>query len=111
MLIKTILEHPALLSIAILVVAALLKAIISKLARKTRRRKERDNKHVSQSLRHLVNLICVILLLLIWSAEIQNFALSIAAFAVAIVIAMREFIQSIIGFLYLVSTRPFRVGD
>ena len=111
MLINTILEHPALLSIAILVLAALLKLIITKLARKTRKRKERDNKHVSQSLRHLVNLVSIILLLLIWSSEIQNFALSIAAFAVAIVLAMREFIQSIIGFLYLVSTRPFRVGD
>ncbi len=53
----------------------------------------------------------VILLLVVWSTEIQNFALSVAAFAVAIVLAMREFIQSIIGFFYLVTTRPFRVGD
>lgn len=108
---NTILEHPALLSIAILLIAALCKAIIIKLARKSRKRKARDNKHVAQSLLHLINLISIILLLLIWSSEIQNFALSIAAFAVAIVLAMREFIQSIIGFLYLVSTRPFRVGD
>jgi small-conductance mechanosensitive channel len=37
--------------------------------------------------------------------------LSIAAFAVAIVLATREFIQCVIGFFYLVSTRPFRIGD
>jgi small-conductance mechanosensitive channel len=47
----------------------------------------------------------------IWSVEIQKFAISIAAFAVAIVIATREFIQCFIGFLYIVSSRPFRIGD
>jgi small-conductance mechanosensitive channel len=41
----------------------------------------------------------------------QNFAFSIAAFSVAIVLATREFIQCVIGFFYLVSTRPFRIGD
>jgi len=106
-----ILEHPVLLSLAILFSAYLLKFVISKLVRKVRKRRGRDSKHVSQSIRHVINLISIILLLFIWSSEIQNFALSIAAFAVAIVLAMREFIQSIIGFLYLVSTRPFRVGD
>jgi small-conductance mechanosensitive channel len=53
----------------------------------------------------------VLLLLFIWASEIQNFALSIAAFAVAIVLATREFIQCIIGFFYLVTTRPFKIGD
>jgi small-conductance mechanosensitive channel len=110
MLFKT-LEHPALLSLVIIIVAGLIKFLVSKLARKSNRRKLRDNKHISHSIRHVINLVALILLLLIWSSEIQNFALSIAAFAVAIVLAMREFIQSIIGFLYLVSTRPFRVGD
>jgi small-conductance mechanosensitive channel len=110
MLVK-VLEHPVLLSIAILAIATVLKAITSQLARKVRKRAADGSKHVSHSIRHLINLVTVLLLLLIWSSEIQNFALSVAAFAVAIVFATREFIQSIIGFLYLVSTRPFRVGD
>jgi small-conductance mechanosensitive channel len=110
MLIKT-LEHPFLLSLGILLIAYLLKFAISKLVRKTRKRKEQETKHVSHSIRHVINLVTLLGLLFIWSSEIQNFALSIAAFAVAIVLATREFIQSIIGFLYLVSTRPFRVGD
>lgn len=113
-MLSKILEHPVILTLAIIIVAALLKMIISKLERRARKRKlrkERDNKHVTHSARHLVNLLTIVLLLLIWSSEIQNFALSIAAFAVAIVLAMREFIQSIIGFIYLVSTRPFKVGD
>ncbi|MBB1274648.1 MULTISPECIES: mechanosensitive ion channel family protein [Psychromonas] len=47
----------------------------------------------------------------IWAAEFHEFAISIAAFVVAIVIATREFIQCFIGFLYIVSSRPFRIGD
>jgi small-conductance mechanosensitive channel len=47
----------------------------------------------------------------LWAEEMQTFAFSIAAFSVAIVLATREFIQCVIGFFYLVSTRPFRIGD
>lgn len=105
------LQHPVLVSVGIVIIAILLKLLTNRLARHRRNRKEQDNRHVSHSIRHLINLVTVLLLLFVWSTEIQNFALSIAAFAVAIVLAMREFIQSIIGFFYLVTTRPFRVGD
>ena len=60
------------------------------------------------------NLISVILLIVvfnIWSTEIQKFAFSIAAFIVAIVLATREFIQCFIGFMYIISSRPYRTGD
>ena len=64
---------------------------------------------------NLVNNIFTILMIIaifnIWSEEIQRFAFSIAAFIVAIVLATREFIQCFIGFLYLLSSRPFRIGD
>ena len=60
------------------------------------------------------NLVSVVLLIVvfdIWSAEIQKFAFSIAAFIVAIVLATREFIQCFIGFMYIISSRPYRTGD
>jgi small-conductance mechanosensitive channel len=47
----------------------------------------------------------------VWSVEIQKFAFSIAAFVVAIVIATKEFIQCFLGFIYILSSRPFRIGD
>jgi len=110
-MILEILQHPVLLSFAIIVIAFLLKLVTDKVARRRRNRKEKDNRHASHNIRHLINFMTVLSLLFVWSTEIQNFALSIAAFAVAIVLAMREFIQSIIGFFYLVTTRPFRIGD
>ncbi|MEW6989211.1 mechanosensitive ion channel family protein [Colwelliaceae bacterium 6441] len=53
----------------------------------------------------------IVVIFNIWSEEIQKFAFSIAAFIVAIVLATREFIQCFIGFVYLLSSRPFRIGD
>jgi len=64
---------------------------------------------------NLVNNIFTILVIIsvfdFWSEEMQEFAFSIAAFVVAIVLATREFIQCIIGFIYILSSRPFRIGD
>ncbi|WDE09690.1 mechanosensitive ion channel family protein [Thalassomonas haliotis] len=60
---------------------------------------------------NLFTLLVILLIFNIWSDEIQKFALSIAAFIVAIVLATREFIQCFIGFVYLLSSRPFRIGD
>ncbi|CAM4186105.1 mechanosensitive ion channel family protein [Pseudoalteromonas ostreae] len=108
---KDLLLHPVLISLAMITIAFTLKALVDKFARHKAEKKEKDIRYISHNIKHFINLATVLLLLFVWSTEIQNFALSIAAFAVAIVFATREFIQCIIGFFYLVTTRPFRVGD
>lgn len=60
---------------------------------------------------NLFTIFMIIAIFNIWSEEIQKFAFSIAAFIVAIVLATREFIQCFIGFIYIISSRPFRIGD
>lgn len=60
---------------------------------------------------NIFNLFLVVGLVLIWSSELQNIAISIAAFMVALVIATKEFIACIIGAFYRASTRPYQVGD
>ncbi|MDB4837322.1 mechanosensitive ion channel family protein [Marinomonas sp.] len=57
------------------------------------------------------NFLLVVGLVIIWASELQNFAFSVAAFTVALVLATKEFIACIIGALYRASTRPYRVGD
>lgn len=79
--------------------------------RRRAKKKKQDKRYLVSHIKNLINFSLVIFLLSFWAHEIQNFALSIAAFAVAIVLATREFIQCIIGFFYLMSTRPFRIGD
>lgn len=96
------------LTLGLILLIMLSKFYILKLVNK----KEKENKRLQIN---IINNAFTILLLIgifnIWSAEMQKFAISIAAFIVAIVIATREFIQCFIGFLYIVSSRPFRIGD
>jgi small-conductance mechanosensitive channel len=108
---KDILLHPFLLSIVMITIAFVLKVLVDKLAKSRAEKKEKDIRYIAHNIKHFINFVMMISLLFVWSTEIQNFALSIAAFAVAIVLATREFIQCVIGFFYLVTTRPFRVGD
>lgn len=61
--------------------------------------------------RNLTAVLIFIGLLLVWSVDLSKFALSIAAFAVAIVIASKEIIICLTGGLYRTMTRPFETGD
>lgn len=114
-MIKEMVTHPIFLTLVIVCLVLAAKALVEKVvkhkAQGKDQEKEQDIRHAFQNIRHVINFVMVLLLLYVWSTEIQNFALSIAAFAVAIVIATREFIQCVIGFFYLVTTRPFRIGD
>lgn len=63
------------------------------------------------SVKNMTNLAIALGLIIIWLSEIRYMALSIAAFAVALVVATREFIQCFLGSLYQASNRTFVVGD
>lgn len=91
--------------------AWLAKLAFIKLINRNSNSKSTDKRIHINTAKNAINMITVIALLMLWSNELQNFALSIAAFVVAIVLATRELIQCFIGFLYISSTNPFRVGD
>ncbi|USD66274.1 mechanosensitive ion channel family protein [Vibrio sp. SCSIO 43136] len=55
--------------------------------------------------------LAVILLFTIWNDEIREFALSLTAIAVAVVVASKEIILCITGSIQRASTRSFRIGD
>ena len=86
---------------------ALKKLLINSIKRKSKT----DKRLKINTVNNLFTLLILVAIFNIWSFEIQKFALSIAAFIVAIVLATREFIQCFIGFVYLISSRPFRIGD
>ncbi|WP_165905120.1 mechanosensitive ion channel domain-containing protein [Parashewanella curva] len=50
-------------------------------------------------------------IILIWLSELRFLALSVAAFVVALVMATREYIQCLLGAVYIATTRAFSIGD
>ncbi|PFG57804.1 mechanosensitive ion channel-like protein [Vibrio sp. ES.051] len=55
--------------------------------------------------------ITLLILFILWQSEINEFALSVTAIAVAIVVASKEIILCFTGSIQRASSRSFRVGD
>ena len=68
-------------------------------------------RNLASALRNSSHLLIAIALIVIWLPELRHFALSIAAFVAALVLATREFIQCLTGSIYHVSTKPYAIGD
>lgn len=82
-----------------------------KAIKSTRKPLEERHKNWISVVRNLSNLGLAIGIAVVWLSELQNFAFSVAAFTVAIVIATKELLQCFLGFFTWVTNRPFRVGD
>ncbi|RJX75389.1 mechanosensitive ion channel family protein [Vibrio sinensis] len=55
--------------------------------------------------------LTIVLLFVLWQSEINEFALSVTAIAVAIVVASKEIILCFTGSIQRASSRSFRIGD
>ena len=104
-------EYKLLTSLVLLVILHYIKKGILRLIKRQSSRRGEDRRNQINILEQLGNAFIIILLMMVWSSEIQTLAISIAAFMVAIVLATREFIQCFMGFIYYLGARPFRVGD
>ncbi|MCQ1060952.1 mechanosensitive ion channel family protein [Photobacterium sp. DNB23_23_1] len=56
-------------------------------------------------------ILMVVVLFMLWQSEISEFALSVTAIAVAIVVASKEIILCFTGSIQRASARSFRIGD
>ncbi|WP_206484324.1 mechanosensitive ion channel family protein [Thalassotalea sp. G2M2-11] len=97
-----------LLTFLLIVLFFVIKRILVKVIRS---KSKQDKRLQINIVNNLFTFLMIIMIFNVWSYEIQKFAISIAAFIVAIVLATREFIQCFIGFIYIISSRPFRIGD
>ncbi|BBM03443.1 mechanosensitive ion channel family protein [Microbulbifer sp. GL-2] len=70
-----------------------------------------DKRRRINTVHNIGNLLLVISVIAVWVTELRDFALSIAAFSVAIVLALREGVQCLVGGLYQANMRSFTVGD
>jgi len=106
-----LLQHKLVVSVIAIAFVSGCKYKLAGFLRQRSKQVGQDRRHAINILKNLINLLLMVSLFLYWSAELQKFALSVAAFVVAFVIATREFIQCIIGFIYIFASRPFQVGD
>ena len=56
-------------------------------------------------------MVAVVLLLLLWRSELRAAALSLAALSVALVLAGKELLTSMLGYIYRTTSGSFRFGD
>ena len=107
-LLASLMSNKFMITLCVFLAILFIKFLIISLIKKKSAKNKRSKLNV---VNNLVSVILLIVVFNIWSAEIQKFAFSIAAFIVAIVLATREFIQCFIGFTYIISSRPYRIGD
>ncbi len=101
-------ENKVFITLLLFIIVFVAKSVIVKYIKS---KVKEDKRRRINLVNNIFTLVMIIILFNLWADELQKFAFSIAAFVVAIVLATREFIQCFIGFVYLISSRPFRIGD
>ncbi|GAA5523570.1 hypothetical protein Maes01_00118 [Microbulbifer aestuariivivens] len=106
-----LLDNKLFLSALLIAGMLLLRVVLILLFARVTTWAKQDRRRRINTVRNICNLLIVIGLAGIWVSELREFALSIAAFSVAIVLALRELVQSLVGKLYQANMRSFQVGD
>ena len=101
----------AIISLCLILLFTIGKSIIRRVLIERGRSKNKNYRSQINTVNNSINISLVFIILALWANEIEAFALSIAAFTVAIVFATKEYIQCFIGYFYYLSARPFRIGD
>lgn len=106
------LNSPLILNSVLLLIALLVvRFLVVRSIQKSRLGTFEDRRRMMVHAKNISMFLFFFGLFLIWGAELRNFALSMAAVAVAFAVASREIIVCLLGGVYRVSARPFEVGD
>ena len=104
-------EHKVIASLVLIAVAIAFRWLAIRYLKQRPIDEDQLPKRWINRVKNATDLFIVLGLIIIWLFELQYLALSIAAFAVALVIATREYIQCILGSLYQSGTKMFVIGD
>lgn len=104
-------HHQVVATLLLIILGIGLHWLISRQLRDTPRDDDGVRRRWLNTARKLLNLLLFVGLIIIWLSELRFVALSIATFAVALVIATRELIQCVVGSLFQAGTRTYSVGD
>ena len=109
--INFLIAHKLLLSALIVVIISLIRRLVlTKIRGEELFLSEEQRKWMSRTKNGTFSIL-ILLLFILWRSEINEFALSVTAIAVAIVVASKEIILCITGSIQRASSRSFRIGD
>lgn len=98
-------------TVIVLVAVLLINLGISTVLRKRTGLSRETKLRASVFWRNFMLLVGVVLLIFIWRTEIRAVALSVAAVSVALVLAGKELLSSVLGYIYRTTTGSFEFGD
>ncbi len=102
----------SLIESAILLVAVLVvRTALGFALRRGDKKSEAIRRRLRAVIQNAATLIMLMGLAFIWSPQLSALALSLTAFAVALVFALKEFLMCMVGAVYRTAARSFDIGD
>lgn len=98
-------------SLLLILALAVLRGFLIRYVRKDNEILEKEQRRWIIRIKNAATSVIVIGLILIWAPQLHTFALSITAFAVALVVATKEMILCLTGAIMRATTQPFKVGE
>ncbi|MDC5855750.1 mechanosensitive ion channel family protein [Vibrio europaeus] len=106
-----LLTHKLVFTVLIIVLIALVRRIVLSMIRGDVAFVSEEQRSWMSRTKNGTFITTVLLLFILWQSEINEFALSVTAIAVAIVVASKEIILCFTGSIQRASSRSFRIGD
>lgn len=98
-------------SLLLVLVLMAVRTFLIRYVRKDAEVLDKDQRRWTIRIKNSSVIILIIGLILIWAPQLHTFALSIAAFAAAVVIATKEMILCLTGAIMRATSQPFKVGE
>ena len=98
-------------SVAIILAILLFRFFLVKFIKGKRVILNKDRRRWVNRLNNITTALVIVGLLLIWAPQLQTFALSLTAVAVAVVLSTKELIMCLTGGFLNISSKAFDVGD
>jgi small-conductance mechanosensitive channel len=98
-------------SVILIVSIVILRGFLIRMVRKDDEILAKEQRNWIVRIKNTAAVLLLIGLILIWAPQLHTFALSIAAFAAALVIATKEMILCLTGAVMRATNQPFQVGE
>jgi len=108
---KLALSQQLILTLAIALILLLLRFFVARLISTRETIQTHRRRQILVAVRDTLSALFIIFCLVIWYPQLKTVATTLAVIAVAIVIATKEYILNITGFIFRTGARNFTIGD